>query len=83
MLGEAGSRGGCLKEVGAGTHSQTIKDHYPQKKNVKVIGLMKDELSGKKKELVTLRPKIYLIRICYVTNDGYVHRKPKGTKNAT
>ena len=44
---------------------------------------MKDELSGKKKELVTLRPKIYLIRICYVTNDGYVHRKPKGTKNAT
>ena len=28
-LGEAGSRGGCLKEMGAGTHSQTIKDHYP------------------------------------------------------
>ena len=42
---------------------------------------MKDELSGKIKEFFTLRTKIYLTDTYYVTDDGYVHGKPKGTKN--
>ena len=39
---------------------QTMKsiDHYPLEKNKKVVGIVKDELGGRKmKEFVALRPK--------------------------
>ena len=49
----------------------------PKGKNEKVIGLMKDELKGKKiTEFVTLRPKTY----SYLTDDGKEDKKAKGTK---
>ena len=47
------------------------------RKNKKVIGLMKDELSGEIiTEFVTLRPKTY----SYLTDDGKENKKAKGTK---
>ena len=45
-------------------------------KNKKVIGLMKDELGRKTKEIAALRPKIY----SYLMNDGNVDKEAKGTK---
>ena len=41
--------------------------------NKKVIGMMKDELGGK---IIGLRPKCY----SYLTEDGNVDKKAKGTK---
>ena len=49
----------------------------PTGKNKKVIGLMKDELSGKIiMEFVTLMPKTY----SFLTDDGKEDKKAKGTK---
>ena len=49
----------------------------PTGKNKKIIGLMKDELGGKKiTEFVTLRPKMY----SFLTDDGKEDKKAKGTK---
>ena len=49
----------------------------PMRKNKKIIGLMKDQLSGKIiTEFVTLRPKTY----SYLTDDGKEDKKAKGTK---
>ena len=52
-------------------------NHCPQKKSIKVIGLMKDELGGKiMTEFVALRPKTY----SYLMDDGNSDKKAKGTK---
>ena len=52
-------------------------DHYPQEKNKKVIGLMKDELGGKIMiELVALGPKTY----SYLTDGCEKDKKAKGTQ---
>ena len=49
----------------------------PTGKNKKIIGLMKDELSGKIiTEFVTLRPKTY----SFLADDGMEDKKAKGTK---
>ena len=49
-----------------------------EKKNKKVIGLMKDELGGKIMTVfVALRPKTY----SYLMDDGNSDKKTKGTKN--
>ena len=53
------------------------KDHYLQKKNKKVIGLMKDELGEKiMTEFAALRPNTY----SYLMDDGKNDKKAKGTK---
>ena len=52
-------------------------NRYQWEKNEKVIGLMKDELSGKIiTEFATLRPKTY----SYLTDDGKEDNKAKGMK---
>ena len=49
----------------------------PIGKNKKVIGLFKDELGGKvMTEFIALRAKAY----AYITEDGSVHERAKGTK---
>ena len=59
------------------TSNYEVNRPLPMGKNKKVIGLMKDELSGKIiTEFVTLRPRIYL----YLTDDGKGDKKTKGTK---
>ena len=59
------------------TSNYEVNRPLPMGKNKKVIGLMKDELSGKIiTEFVTLRPRTYL----YLTDDGKGDKKTKGTK---
>ena len=59
------------------TSNYEVNRPLPTGKNKKVIGLMKDELSGKTiTEFVTLRPKTY----SYLTEDGKEDKKAKGTK---
>ena len=59
------------------TSNYEVKMPLPMGKNKKIIGLMKDELSGKIiTEFVTLRPKTY----SYLTDDGKEDKKAKGTK---
>ena len=54
-----------------------MKDLYPLEKNKKVIGMFKDELGGKiMTEFIALRAKVY----AYITEDGSVHKRAKGTK---
>ena len=49
----------------------------PIGQNKKVIGLFKDELGGKvMTEFIALRAKAY----AYITEDGSVHKRAKGTK---
>ena len=59
------------------TSNYEVKMPLPMGKNKKIIGLMKDELSGKIiTEFVTLRPKTY----SYLADDGKEDKKAKGTK---
>ena len=59
------------------TSNYTCERPIPVGKNKKVIGMMKDELSGRiMKEFIGLRPKCY----SYLTNDDNVDKKGKGTK---
>ena len=59
------------------TSNYEVNRLLPMGKNKKVIGLMKDELSGKiMMEFVTLRPKTY----SFLTDDGKEDKKAKGTK---
>ena len=59
------------------TSNYEVNRPLPMGRNKKVIGLMKDELSGKIiTEFVTLRPKTY----SYLTDDGKEDKKAKGTK---
>ena len=59
------------------TSNYEVNRSLPTGKNKKVIGLMKDELSGKIiTEFVTLRPKTY----SFLTDDGKEDKKAKGTK---
>ena len=59
------------------TSNYEVNRPLPMGKNKKVIGLMKDELGGKRiTEFVTLRPKTY----SYLTDDGKEDKKAKGTK---
>ena len=59
------------------TSNYELNRPLPTGKNKKVIGLMKDELSGKIiTEFVTLRPKTY----SFLTDDGKEDKKAKGTK---
>ena len=54
-----------------------LKDHYPQKKNKRMIVLMKDELSGKiLTEFVGLRQKT----CSYLIDDDAENKTVKGTK---
>ena len=60
-----------------GTSNYEVNRPLPVGKNKKVIGLMKDELSGKLiTEFVTLRPKTY----SYLTEYDKEDKKAKGTK---
>ena len=55
------------------------KDQFPQRKNKKVIELMKVKLRGRiMKEFVALRPEIY----SYLTDKGYVDKKAKSTRKS-
>ena len=59
------------------TSNYEVNRPLPTGKNKKIIGLMKDELSGKIiTEFVTLRPKTY----SFLTDDGKEDKKAKGTK---
>ena len=59
------------------TSNYEVSRPLPIGRNTKVIGLMKDELSGKIiTEFVTLRPKTY----SYLTDDGKEGKKAKATK---
>ena len=59
------------------TSNYEINRPLPTGKNKKIIGLMKDELSGKIiTEFVTLRPKTYSL----LTDDSKEDKKAKGTK---
>ena len=59
------------------TSNYEVNRPLPMGKNKKIIGLMKDELSGKIiTEFVTLRPKTY----SYLTDNGKEDKKTKGTK---
>ena len=59
------------------TSNYEVNRPLPTGKNMKIIGLMKDELGGKIiTEFVTLRPKTY----SYLTDDGKEDKKAKGTK---
>ena len=60
-----------------GTSNYTVERPLPMGKNKKVIGMIKDELGGKlMKKFIGLRPKCY----SYLTDDGNVDKKAKGTK---
>ena len=49
----------------------------PTGKNEKVIGMFKDKLGGKiMTEFIALRAKVY----AYITEDGSVHKRAKGTR---
>ena len=64
-------------EVNTSETSALARRPLPTGKNKKVIGLMKDELSGKIiTEFVTLRPKTY----SFLTDDGKEDKKAKGKK---
>ena len=59
------------------TSNYTFDRPLPTRVNMKVIGLMKDELGGDIiTEFVALRPKAY----SYITNDFIEMKKAKGTK---
>ena len=59
------------------TSNYELDRPLPKRKNKKVIGLMKDELSGKiMTEFVRLRAKPY----SYLIEDGSEDNKAKGTK---
>ena len=59
------------------TSNYEVNRPLPMGKNKKIIGLIKDELRGKRiTEFVTLRPKTY----SYLTDDGKEDKKAKGTK---
>ena len=64
-------------EANTSETSALARRPLPTGKNKKIIGLMKDELGGKKiMEFVTLRPKTY----SFLTDDGKEDKKAKGTK---
>ena len=64
-------------EANTSETSALARRPLPTGKNKKIIGLMKDELGGKKiTEFVTLRPKTY----SFLTDDGKEDKKAKGTK---
>ena len=57
-------------------------DHYPQEKNKKVIGLMKNELGGKiMTEIFALRPKTYSYIMGDGKNDTQVTKMQKEQRN--
>ena len=58
------------------TSNYEVNRPLPTGKNKKVIGLMKDELGGKIKDYVALRPKTY----SYLTGDCEEDKKAKETK---
>ena len=59
------------------TSNYELDRPLPKRKNKKIIGLMKDELSGKiMTEFVRLRAKPY----SYLIEDGSEDNKAKGTK---
>ena len=59
------------------TSNYEVNRPLPTGKNLKDIGLMKDELGGKiVAEFVILGPKTY----SYLTDDGKQNKKAKGTK---
>ena len=59
------------------TSNYTVERPLPMGENKKKISFMKDELGGRiMKEFIGLRPKCY----SYLTADGNVDKKAKGTK---
>ena len=59
------------------TSNYEVKRPLPIGKNIKVIGLMKDELGGEIiTEFIALRPKTY----SYLTDNDEIDENPKGTK---
>ena len=60
------------------TSNYTVERPLPMGNNKNIIGLMKDELGGRiMGEFIGLRPKCY----SYLTDDGKIDKKAKGTKN--
>ena len=60
------------------TSNYTVERPLPMGNNKNIIGLMKDELGERiMREFIGLRPKCY----SYLTDDGKIDKKAKGTKN--
>ena len=72
-----GIAGDIEKWFDSSNYDENDERPLPTWKNEKVIGMFKDELGGKiMTEFIALRAKVY----AYITEDGSVHKRAKGTK---
>ena len=72
-----GIAGDIEKWFDSSNYDENDERPLPTGKNEKVIGMFKDELGGKiMTEFIALRAKVY----AYITEDGSVHKRAKGTR---